>query len=84
MTFMYCFMFRTHMVPLLALNSKSYISALWMALHLPRTFGSPASVSDRVCLIPDNLTGKILETVFIFYIVLYFVHRLNNWLMAIV
>lgn len=53
---MSCFMFRTHMVPLLALSRKSYISALRMAIHLPRTFESPASVSERVYFMPDNLT----------------------------
>lgn len=47
-TFTSCFMFRSHMVPLLALSRKSYISALRMAIHLLRTFESPASVSERV------------------------------------
>lgn len=56
MTFMSCFMFRTHMVPLLAVSSQSYISALQMAIHLPRTFGSPVSVSERFYFIPENLT----------------------------
>lgn len=51
MTFMSCFMFRAHMVPLLAVSSISYISALRMAIHLPRTFGSSASVY----FISDNL-----------------------------
>lgn len=35
MTFMSCFMFRAHMVLLLALSSISYISAMLMAIHLP-------------------------------------------------
>lgn len=56
MTFMSCFMFRAHMVPLLALSSISYISALRMAIHLPRTFGSSASVSEWVYFIPEKLT----------------------------
>lgn len=60
MTFMSCFMFRAHMVPLLAVSSISYISALRMAIHLPRTFGSSASVSERVYFIPDNL-NEILK-----------------------